>query len=419
MARDWVVFSMWEEIKKLFFSNLDIQFGVWIIIAFVCGLLVDRFGRSRRAEKLRKKLDRGDKAFFQGIQHILSNKPDQAIEQFTKSVKINSDTIETYVALGHLYRSKGDIGRAIRIRQGIILRPNLDKEVRLRAIFDLGLDYKKGGFLNRAISAFQEVLGNDPNNIETLDQIERIYEDMYDWEKAFKTRQSISKIIKGDHRHILAHQKTELGKMQEKNGDIGSAEKSYKKAISIFHKCVDVYLHLGDLYFSQQEHKKALSTWKRVVDVAPQFTFLVYQRLEKTYSTMKNLKGVEDFLRESARKNPDRFIRLALARYLYNKGETGSALDELNQAIKSVPSFFNARKLLGEILLKEGRNEEALEAYKDLLAILHYPYLKFQCSNCGYRPDELVWKCPQCLKWDSIDIIKPSSPNVSHDNMSS
>jgi len=419
LARDWVVFSMWEEIKKLFFSNLDIQFGVWIIIAFVCGLLVDRFGRSRRAEKLRKKLDRGDKAFFQGIQHILSNKPDQAIEQFTKSVKINSDTIETYVALGHLYRSKGDIGRAIRIRQGIILRPNLDKEVRLRAIFDLGLDYKKGGFLNRAISAFQEVLGNDPNNIETLDQIERIYEDMYDWEKAFKTRQSISKIIKGDHRHILAHQKTELGKMQEKNGDIGSAEKSYKKAISIFHKCVDVYLHLGDLYFSQQEHKKALSTWKRVVDVAPQFTFLVYQRLEKTYSTMKNLKGVEDFLRESARKNPDRFIRLALARYLYNKGETGSALDELNQAIKSVPSFFNARKLLGEILLKEGRNEEALEAYKDLLAILHYPYLKFQCSNCGYRPDELVWKCPQCLKWDSIDIIKPSSPNVSHDNMSS
>jgi len=176
---------------------------------------------------------------------------------------------------------------------------------------------------------------------------------------------------------------------------------------------------LGDLYFSQQEHKKALSTWKRVVDVAPQFTFLVYQRLEKTYSTMKNLKGVEDFLRESARKNSDGFISLALARYLYNNGETDSALDELNQSIKSVPSFLNARKFLGELLFKDGRNEEALEAYKDLLAILHYPYLKFQCSNCGYRPDELVWKCPQCLKWDSIDIIKSSSHNVSNGNVSS
>lgn len=419
MGKDWVVFNMWEEIKNLFFSNLDIRFVVWLIIAFVCGFLIDKFIRLRRAEKLRKKLDRGDKAFFQGIQHILSNKPDQAIEQFTKSVKINSDTIETYVALGHLYRSKGDIERAIRIRQGIILRPNLDKEVRLRAIFDLGLDYRKGGFLNRAISAFQEVFEDDPNNIEALEQIERIYEDMYDWEKAFKTRQSISKLIKGNHRHILAHQKTELGKIQEKNGDIANAEKSYKKAISIFDKCVDIYLHLGDLYFSQQEHKKALSTWKRVVDVAPQFTFLVYQRLEKAYSMMKNLKGVEDFLRESARKNSDSFIQLALAKYLYNEGETESALDELNQAIKSVPSFLNARQFLGEILLKEGRNEEALEAYKDLLTILHYPNLKFQCSNCGYRPDELVWKCPQCLKWDSIDIIKSSYPNVPNGNVSS
>jgi len=412
-------FYMWEEIKNLFFGSLDMRFGVWLTVAFVAGFLIDRFIRSRSAEKLRKKLDKGDKAFFQGIQHILSNEPDQAIEQFTKSVKINSDTIETYVALGHLYRSKGDIERAIRIRQGIILRPNLDKEIRLRAIFDLGLDYRKGGFLNRAISAFHEVLEDDPNNVEALEQIERIYEDMYDWEKAFKTRESISKLVKGDHRHILAHQKTELGKIQEKNGDRASAEKSYKKAISIFDKCVDVYLHLGDLYFSHQEHKKALFTWKRVVDVAPQFTFLAYKRLEKAYSTMRNLKGVEDFLRDSARKNSDSFTNLALAKYLYNKGETDSALNELNQTIKSAPSFLNARKFIGEILLKEGRNEEALEAYKDLLLILDFPYLKFQCSNCGYRPDKLVWKCPQCLKWDSIDIIKPSSSDLSNGNVSS
>ena len=410
---------MWEGIKNLSFGSLDIQFGVWLVIAFVAGFFFNRFIRSRSAEKLRKKLDKGDKAFFQGIQHILSNEPDRAIEQFTKAVQINSDTIETYVALGHLYRSKGDIDRAIRIRQGIILRPNLDKEIRLRAIFDLGLDYRKGGFLNRAISTFHEVLKDDPNNVEALEQIERIYEDMYDWEKAFRTRQSISKLVKGDHRHILAHQKTELGKIQERNGDIVSAEKSYKKAISIFDKCVDIYLHLGHLYFNQQDHEKALSTWKRVVDVAPQFTFLVYKRLEKTYSMMRNLKGVEDFLRDSARKNSNSFTNLALARYLYNKGETDSALNELNQTIQSAPSFLNARKFIGEILLKEGRNEEALEAYKDLILVLDFPYLKFQCSNCGYRPDELVWKCPQCLKWDSIDIIKPSSSDLSNGNVPS
>jgi lipopolysaccharide biosynthesis regulator YciM len=261
--------------------------------------------------------------------------------------------------------------------------------------------------------AFQEVVKGDPNNVEALEQIERIYEDMYDWEKAFKTRRSISRIVKDDHRHILAHQKTELGKIQEKNGDIVSAEKSYKQAISIFDKCVDVYLHLGDLYLNRDDHQKALSTWKQVVEAAPQFTFLVYKRLEKTYSMMRNLKGVEDFLRDSARKYSDSFTNLALARYLYNKGEADTALQELNQTIQSAPTFFHARKFEGEILLQEGRNEEALQAYKELLSVLDFPYLKFQCGNCGYRPDELVWKCPQCLKWDSIDIITPSSSDLS------
>ncbi len=154
--------------------------------------------------------------------------------------------------------------------------------------------------------------------------------------------------------------------------------------------------------------------------MAPQFTFLAYQRLERAYSMMKNLKLVEDFLRDSVRKNSDGFTHLALARFLYSKGEIDSALDELDQAIKLDPSFFEARKFMGEILLEEGRNEDALGAYKDLLlSAAGEPYLKFQCNNCGYRPDKLAWKCPQCLKWDSINTIEPSSSDLSNGNVPS
>lgn len=391
-----------------------VGFAIWLVLAFVAGLIADRLMRWRGAEKIRRKLDRGDEAFFQGVQHILSNEPDQAIEQFTKSVRINSDTIETYVALANLYSSKGDIERAIRIRQGIILRPNLDGAIRLRAIFDLGLDYKRGGFLNRAVSTFQEVIDSEPNNVEAHEQIERIYEDMHDWEKAFQARQALSKLVKGNHRHILAHHQTELGKVYEKDGDIAGAKKSYKKAISIFDRCVDAYLQLGDLYSAQQEHNAALAKWKKVVDVAPQFTFLAYQRLERAYAKMENPKPVGDFLKEVAERNSDASTQLALARYLYQEGETDSALDHVRQAIKSFPSFLDARRFMGEMLLEQGRNEEAIKAYKDLLLTLDFPFIQFQCGNCGYRPDKLVWKCPQCLKWDSMRIIEPSSYDVSN-----
>jgi lipopolysaccharide biosynthesis regulator YciM len=384
-----------------------LSFAFWIFLAFVAGLVANWLIRSGSAGKIRSRLDRGDKAFFKGIQHILSNEPDQAIEQFTKSVQINSETIETYVALANLYSSTGDIERAIRIRQGIILRPNLDSGIRLRAIFDLGSDYKRGGFLDRALSAFLKVIESEPKNLEAHEQVERIYEDLHDWERAFETRQAISRLVKGDHRHILAHHKTELAKVREKDGDEIGAEKAYKEAISIFDGCVDAYLHLGDLYLSQQKHKAALAKWKKVVDVAPEFTFLAYQRLERAYAKMENPGLIGDFLKEVARLNSDVSTQLALARYLYNEGEVDAAVEQVRQAIKLVPSFLDARKFMGEVLLKEGRNEEALVAYKELMLSLDFPFLQFRCNNCGYHPEKLAWKCPQCLKWDSIGIIEP------------
>ncbi len=396
---------MWTDIG--YWLNLHtLEFFIWLAIAFTGGVLTATLFRTKHAKGLKDKLDKGDRAFFKGIHHILSNEPDQAIEQFTKSVQINSDTVETYIALGNLYRSRGDIERAIRIRQGIILRPNLDNEIRLRAIFDLGLDYKKGGFLSRALSAFQEVSGADPKNIGALEQMERIYEDLGDWANAFKTRQSISRLVKGEHRHILAHQQTEMGKVHEVNGDFLSAERAYKKAISISSGCVDAYLHLGDLYFDHSDHRRAFSMWSKVAAISPKFVFLAYQRLDKAYPKIKNLKPVEDFLRQASGKDSDGFAHLALARCFYNKGDVDSALQQLEQAIVISPTFLGARKLMGEILLENNRKEEALAAYNQLLSRLDFPFLNFQCSNCGFKPRKLVWKCPQCLRWDSINIIE-------------
>ena len=407
---------MWQQFKYWFFDLQGLNTGILLLSAFVGIFIIYRFIQSRSAEKFRKKLDRGDKAFFQGIQYMLSNDTDQAIEQFTKSVQINSDTVETYIALSNIYRSKGDFETAIKIRQGIILRPNLDKDIRLRAILDLGSDYRKGGFLQRAISTFKEVLNNDPNNIEALDQIGRIYEDVHDWDNAFKTKQIISRLVKGEYKNVLAHYQTELGKIQEKNNDNEGAEKAFKKAISVWNKCIDAYLHLGDIYFKRKEYKRALTAWKKVADIEPQFTFLAYQRLEKAFSDIINIKYIEDFLFESAHKNSHGFTHLSLAKYLYNRGEINAAIDKLNEAITLFPSFLDARKFMGEILLKEGRDEEALEAYRELLSKLDFPYLTFQCSNCGFMPDKLVWKCPQCQKWDTIKTLEPSSSELSIEN---
>ena len=349
----------------------------------------------------------GDRAFFKGLQYLLSNDPDLAIEEFTKSVQINSDTIETYVALGNLYRSKGNIEKAIRIRQSIILRPHLDGQIKLRALVDLGHDYRKGGFLVRALETFMEVLQKEPSHLETLKAVEKICVEMRDWEKAMSARQKIARLSKEEnsHAHILAHYQTEIGKVYAGKGESARAKSAFQKALNIDEGCVDAYLHLGDFHFQRGEYRKAMGAWKRVTEVAPVFTFLAYQRLEGSYARMDNLKPVEQFLRECAGSNADAFTHMALARYLYNEGNHDQALSELDSALGLDPLYWEARRFKGEILLKEGMREQALAAYQDLLAHLDVPYLKFQCTVCGFKPSELQWQCPQCKEWDTIQFV--------------
>ena len=395
---------MWQSLWQWFVEPVH----QWLLMgcgaAFGLGFILGRglrLGRGRDGAVVAGR----DEAFFKGIRYILSNDHDHAIEELTKSVQVNSDTIETYMALGNLYRSKGDIDRAIRIRQSIILRPRLDGQLKARALFDLGLDYRKGGFLNRALKTFQEVIRRNPSDVEALKMIERIYEELRDWGNAYRTRQRIARCVRGDHRNVLAHHLVENGKVHQEKGDLGRAVSLYNKAISTHKACVDAYLHLGDLYFGRLEYKKAIATWKRAVKAAPQFTFLAYRRLEGAYAAMDNLKPVEDFLKECAGDDADAFTHVALARYLYNDDDVDGALEEIESALRLDPSFWKARKLKGEILLGQGRDRAALNEYRALIRQLDVPYLKFRCSECGYQPGDLQWQCPQCREWDTIHLV--------------
>jgi lipopolysaccharide biosynthesis regulator YciM len=376
-----------------------------IAASLILGFIIGRLTKQVKSNRSKRSMRVMDKAFLKGVQYILSNDHDRAIEEFTKSVRIDSDTIETYVALGDLYRSKGNIDRAIRIRQSIILRPNIDEQIKLRALIDLGLDYRKGGLFNRALETFAKVLQRNPAELESLHAVERIYEEMKDWENAFATRQKIARLTKGDHAHILAHYQTEMGKTFREKGDMSKAKTCFEKALSFHDGCVDARLHLGDLLFEKREYRKAIAALKKVVSIAPPFTFLAYRRLERAYASMEDLKPVEQFLKECAESNADAFTHMALGRYLCNQKKFAEALAEVDNAVALYPSFWEARRLKGEILLGQGMREEVLKAYQDLIAHLNVPYLNFQCKNCGFRPSDLQWQCPQCKQWDTIELM--------------
>jgi len=345
--------------------------------------------------------DEGKIAFLRGFRYLLSNEPDRAIEAFTKAVRLDTETVETYVALGNLFRDKGEFERSIGIRQNIMTRPHLDKQIRLQALYDLAIDYKKGGFIDRAIETFKEVIRQDPKRADAYLELAYLYQEIKDWEHAYKHVKQLANVTKNDYSLMLAHFKTEMGKVSQKE-DLGMAEKLYTEAIKINKRCVDAYLHLGDLYLIRENTKKALSIWLEVIKNASDYAFLVYRRIEEHLDRLRADKALEkliEYLEKMGKR--DVLSCLILARYYHGKGHLNQAKKHLEEALTQAPQHSSARQLLAQILLEEGKTEAALTEIKNLakIAVLEKT---FQCNQCGYEAHKLSWKCPQCGNWDTI-----------------
>ena len=153
----------------------DITLYLSILISIGLGILIGWF-LAKRSQTEGETNIHGHNAYIRGLKYIISNQPDKAIAEFTRAVQINSNTIEIYQDLGNLFRERGEVGRAIQIHQSILLRPSLDRNLRISALMDLGLDFQKGGFIDRAIKIYQEVIQADPNNVQARKYLEKLYE---------------------------------------------------------------------------------------------------------------------------------------------------------------------------------------------------------------------------------------------------
>ena len=344
-------------------------------------------------------------AFMKGINYILADETDRAIEELTKAVEVDTETVETYVALGNLFRSKGEIDRAIRIRQSIMFRPKLDKPVKIQAQYDLGVDYRRGGFLDRAVTAFEEVLRQDPRRVDALRELVLIYEETRQWDKASEALTRLGKVAGRKVNNILAHYQVEAGLEFLENGMEPQAHTAYKKALMYDSKCLDAYIRLGDLHLRQGKEKKAVSTWRKAVDSDPARAHLLFERLSKMSEDMNDARPVMDFLSDPAHTSRNPLARMALGDLLAREGRPGEALEEYKKAVSLDPGFIEARRRMGLLLFTLDRKDEALESCGELLKALKDPAHVFQCGNCGLKTSELMWRCPQCCTWDAATLL--------------
>jgi len=380
--------------------NVLFLVGLVALITLIIGWLLGAFF-STRGVRLEKGGPRLDSAFLKGISAALSNDTDQAIAELTRAVELDSEVVETYIALGHLFRSKGQFDRAVAIRQSIIARSSLPSEIRTQALYDLGLDFRQSGLMSRAEEALRQVIDESPRHLEALKAMEQIYEELQEWEKALEVQRRVNKLTGQKTAGVLAHLKCEQAKKLLAAGEGSEARTAFKKALGWDEGCVDALLCLGDLYLAQGEIKKALATWGKVCHAAPHLCFLALERVTGRQWKAGEAGLVEEFILVGAGESQVPQAYLTAAHYLAAQGKKEEMVAQLRRLLEVTPDFLPGHQALGQILLDEGKIDEVLSAYQSLLGHLPRGERVFQCRQCGFSSAEMSWKCPSCRQWDT------------------
>jgi len=294
-----------------------------------------------------------------------------AEELLERAVKLDSNDPENYIALAHLYRARGELGRAIRIHQNVLLRPDLDRYTRLEALVGLGNDFREGGFLGRAIGKYIEVLEIEPDHREALKQLIPMLIDTRDIQGAIAMERRLARLGGSGKSTEEVSFLVDIALVAKEDGKLGEARRVLKRALRRDPKYARAWILLGDLEVERGRTRAAISAWKHVAQLDLRKAPTAYARLRNLWTEMNRGDTYESFLRDILSDFPgDRGATLALVEWLASKGNPEGALDELRPFLQFAAKDLEARGLFGKLLLESAKREDALKEFEALLALL-------------------------------------------------
>ena len=381
-----------------------------VLVALLLGLAV---GKAWERYKLRdgrwidRRKARESPHYILGLNFLVSNQLDLAIEELTKAAGLDVAALEIHLILGNLYREKGQVSKAIQIHQSLLRRSRLTTLEHAHVMLCLGLDFKRGGFVDRAFEAFSEVARLDPENQYALLNLEKLHEEQHQWREAQVLRQrmaeaSADRESSGDQA-ILAFLENELGLQAIRDAHPEQAIKHFERAIELDKHTVPAYLNMGDVHLSQGQPKAAVEVWEKVLRIAPERSYLAFSRLEAAYTQLGMPSRFLDLCQRLVEANPqDWRARLALGQYLATNGESTRALDLLFEGLVHNPHALAIHQAIWRALTALEFKPTLVKRYVGLTRDAVFYLDPHVCIRCRYRSTELLWQCPQCHEWNTF-----------------
>ncbi len=388
--------------------SFDANDLVWLIplllpLAVASGWFAARFERTRHPGK---SFDL-PAAYIKGLNLLLNEQPDKAIEMFIRALEVNSETVETHLALGSLFRRRGEVERAIRIHQNLIARPTLDKEQRSQALLELGQDYLKAGLLDRAENLFLELAEIRHHSEQALRQLLHIYQQEKEWEKAIAVTRKLARISGKNLNDTIAQYYCELAEQAYAKRNFAVAREYLAQAFTADEGCVRASILQGDLYADEGQLQDAIKAWQHVEDQDVHYLGEVAARIARTYRQLGDTQGLYDYFRTTLNRHGGIALALAFAEVVRDRDGVEAAEKFVVDWLRRRPNVHGLHQLIVLNLVEiAGTARDDLLLLKGIIEELRAQHLGYACVQCGFKGKSLHWLCPGCSRWNTIKPVQ-------------
>lgn len=363
-------------------------------------------GRRGSAQHTGRKVSRLSTTYFRGLNYLLNEQPDKAIEVFLKIAEVDKQTVETHFALGNLFRRRGEVDRAIRVHQNLVARSGLTEEQKTQAVLELGEDYMRAGLLDRAETLFTDLVKLEASAPQALKHLIAIYQQERDWSAAIEHAQRYEAATGERMGPIVAQFHCERAEQCRQRADFDAARQCLAQAFEAEPNCVRAGIIEGTIEAASGNDQLAIRAFERVARHEPEMLPEILSPLLAACDRRSETHRAKAFMAEMMERNVGVSPLLALTRLIEREEGRAEAIEFLVKHLKQRPSV-RGQGVLIDLSMADSTAQERdlLQVLKQLTEQLVAGSSAYRCGRCGFGARSHHWQCPSCKSWNSVKPI--------------
>ncbi|WP_049721670.1 lipopolysaccharide assembly protein LapB [Gilvimarinus polysaccharolyticus] len=386
-----------------------LMFGL-LLLALAIGFVVGRGRSSRKPFNSPKDYALN---YYKGLSYLFNEQPDDAIDAFIGSLAVNSDTLETHLALGNMLRRRGEVTKAIKIHQNLLARPGLSVRQQHEAQLELARDYINAGLLDRAEALLLELVKlSSASKMQALKHLVEIYQDENEWDDAIAMAGLLDRPNKGSDAgqglaQMQAHFACEQALQDMAAHNTTKVRAHLQEALKFDPGSVRASILFARLEFSLGRYRDALKYLHKVPEQNAEYLVEILDVLTECYDRLGETQALDRYLQQLLIEHPSNSLIIKIADRLRWSQNDYVAADFIADQLKHKPSIRTLNRLV-ELHLphSDGKAKENLELLKQLVDQVIAEKPSYCCNECGFTGNSLHWLCPGCKSWGSVRPIR-------------